>query len=73
MCALSGALPRENPMKFNAKKKMDNAKNARILLPSASSVGPNILHWSWLGMANNRVQKDIFRILNAGIWYTGLE
>ena len=54
-----GALPRDKPLKFIAKKdnKMDNAKTAYLLLPTASNVGPNTLNWDWLGMAINRIAK----------------
>lgn len=52
--AYLGALPRENPLKFIAKKniKMDNVRTAYLLLPYASDVGPNILNWDWLGNGN---------------------
>ena len=49
-CALHlGALPRVNPLKFIAEKnnKMDNAKTAYLLLPSASNVAPSMLKGDW--------------------------
>ena len=57
-----GALTRENPMKCIAKKnnKMDNVKTAYLLLPSASSVGPNTLNWDWLGNGNQLNCEKIF-------------
>ena len=56
------ALPRKNPLKFIAKKnnKMDNARTAYLLLPSASNVGPNMLKWDWLGNGNQSNSEKTF-------------